>query len=201
MPFKVLMKNKSLLLFIAMSFFFCQCSSRTEVSPQFDFHQESTKLMKDLTPQLVGEWKLEQLHINYEDHKIYQNNKLGLSKDTVFKDFATLHIELATNQRNPHTQAEHPEFEGFIQYQEKTYPIYFRLIAGPRVVNPEGPYAFFLLEYNFPVGTRIPEPEEEFLKDAGFVNDNFSLELVQGRPKMIWRGLNRGISKIELRKL
>ncbi|WP_162389422.1 hypothetical protein [Spirosoma endbachense] len=66
------------------------------------------------------------------------------------------------------------------------------------IVSKKGPQTFFLFEYHFPDGSHLTEPEEAFLQHVGLIGDNFSLETTVGQPTMIWRGLNRGIERIEL---
>ena len=57
-----------------------------------------------------------------------------------------------------------------------------------------------MLETNFAVGSRTRDAGETFLVNLGVLGDNYSLELVAGQPTMIWRGLNRGVTRVELRK-
>ncbi len=130
-----------------------------------------------------------------------QNNALGLSSDTVIFDIATLDINRSSKFRSNPPDARHPEFEGVITYKDKVYPVQFYLIPAARVTTGVGPHAFFLFEYNFPVGMHIPDTEEIFLVDLGLINDNFSLQLMPSKRSMIWKGLNRGINRITLKKM
>jgi len=196
------MKIRVSLWLLPISLLFGQCSldKQEDAAPAINYDQASITLMEKVTPQLVGNWELRQVNIKIQSYNQDQK-KLGLTQDTVFRNLATMVIRTATVPRSNPRDARHPDFEGSISYQGKTYPIYFRLIANAeRVYNDQGPQAFFLLEYNFPMGTRLPEPEETFLDNLGLMGDNYSLELFEGQPRMTWRGLNRGVEKIELHK-
>lgn len=195
------MKTIGRLLLVTASFIFSQCSSRTDVPPAFNINEENIKLMQEIAPQLVGQWTLSQVHINFETHKLFQGNKLGLTKDTIIQNLAILDIWPASKLRYTPPQLQHPEFEGTIHFKNKRYPIYFYLIPGPRVTTKKGSYAFFLFNYTFPDGMHIPETEETFLEDIGLVFENYSLEVVEANQTMVWKGLNRGVSRINFQKL
>lgn len=156
--------------------------------------------MGELAPQVVGRWTLQQVYIKSQSYN-YDQKQLKLTRDTVFQNLATLTVRPASRLRISSADPRHPEFEGTIEFRTKTYPVYFYLRANPeRLVNAQGPQAFFNFDYAFPNGTRIPEAEETFLDNLGLVGEVFSLETVSKQPKMVWRGLNRGIDKIELQK-
>ncbi len=158
--------------------------------------------MEEIAPQVEGNWILRQTHVNFQVYKVNNNNKIGLTKDTIFQNLATLTIAKASPSRFSPPQARYPDFEGSIQYAGKTYPIQFYLIANSEQVGShKGPHAFFLFGYNFPVGVHTTEAEERFLQDIGLIGENFSLEVIEGQQMLIWKGLNRGINKIELVKL
>jgi hypothetical protein len=178
-----------------------QCTPDKEVTPAFDYKKEEIKLMEEVALGLVGRWSFREVEVTYSVHKSMQGNRLGLSKDTTFRNLATLEIQPASIIRNTPKQPQYPEFEGTIQFRGKTYPIYFYLLPGPRVTSKEGPHAFFLFNYWFPDGMRIPEAEEIYLQNLGLAGENFSLEILPGQQTMIWKGLNRGINKIDLQKL
>lgn len=200
------MKNSLFLGLAVISLLFLQCSqdggSVTPVTPapQVDYEKVTIKLMDELAPQLLGRWTLRQVDIKVQSYNVNQK-KLQLAKDTVLLNLATLTIRSATQLRMSPQDPRHPEFEGTIEFRGKTYPIGFYLLANAeRVVSNKGPQAHLLFEYRFPNGTRIPESEETLLNDLGVVGDNFSLEIVPGQSAMTWRGLNRGVDKIDLQK-
>jgi hypothetical protein len=195
------MKNCFWLSLIVVSFLFAKCAPNKEVTPTLDYKKEEIKLMEEVALGLVGRWNFREVEVNYQLHKLIQGNRLELSKDTTFKDLATLDIQPASKNRFNPKQPQHPEFEGTLQFQGKTYPVYFYLLAGPRVTSKEGPHAFFLFDYWFPDGMHIPEAEEIYLQNMGLTGENFSLEILPGQQTMIWKGLNRGINKVNLQKL
>ena len=196
------MKNYCCPLLIIIGLLFAQCShTAPEVVPMIDYKNKSITLMEKLAPQLVGKWQFRQVVVNYQTHKSIQGNRLGLSKDTVFRDLATLEIYPAAKLRILPVQPEHPQFEGTLQFRGKTYPVYFYLLAGPRVMTQQGPHATFFFTYNFSEPMRIPEKEEILLETIGLMGENFSLEMHPRRQHMFWKGYNRGISEILLQKL
>lgn len=171
-----------------------------EIPAKIDFEKRTVEIMTETAPQAVGTWILQEVHINAT--KLYGAQPLGIQKDTVFKDFATLKLYPATRARYKPVQAKHPEFEGTITLKNKTYPVYFSLLVNPDYFfRSEGPQAFFLFDFNFPDGTRIPEEEDKLLKDLGVVGDNFSFQLQPKAPLMVWKGLNRGVKEIIFKKV
>jgi hypothetical protein len=196
------MRNRFLLYLLPVSLLFSQCSKdkQEDAAPIINYDQASIALMEKLAPQVVGDWELRQVNVKIQSHN-WGQKQLGLTRDTVFQNLATMTIRTAAVPRANPRDARYPDFEGSITYKSKTYPIYFKLMANAEyIIRDQGPQAFFLLEYNFPVGTRLREPQEIFLDNLGLTGDNYSLELVAGQLRMTWRGLNRGVEKIELHK-
>lgn len=170
---------------------FVQCSPDKSVKPTIDNEQASIQLMKELVPQLTGTWTMKQLQIKYKSTT--GQNELKIRKDTTLTNFATLTLARASVQNNPIRD----RYEGSIQYSTKTYPIRFDLLAGS--FNGKGPKAYFLLDYNFPIGYSPPtEREAYFLEQIGILLETFALETTSG--SMTWHGLNRGIDQIDLVK-
>ncbi|GAB3750550.1 hypothetical protein GCM10028817_12000 [Spirosoma pomorum] len=158
--------------------------------------------MTKLSPQLVGEWMITETQISVTPASRYGLWEAKITKDTILQNIAKLVIRPAANPRNIAVQARYPEFDGTIQYKNKTYPIYFYLITHPeRLTQNTGPQAFFSLQYDFPSGSSHPtEPEESYLQNIGLIGDNFYLSIQDGQSEMIWQGLNRGIKQATLRK-
>lgn len=193
------MKVISLFLLLTSGLLFSQCTKAPEVSPKVDYDQQSIKIMQEVSPAIIGDWTLRRLYVKAQPHNGGQG-ELGLKRDTTFQDFATLSIRPAASRSSP-PDPRYADFEGFLHFRTKTYPVQFKLIASSeRLVHNRGPQAFFLLDYNYLPGSHPTEPEEMFLQYVGFMQENFSLEVVPGQPNIIWRGLNRGIDKIELEK-
>ncbi|GAB2522006.1 hypothetical protein [Spirosoma aerophilum] len=195
------MKNKirqKLMSYVGclVSLFCLQCTLDTP--PKINYDQVAAQLMTDLKPQLVGTWKLRQVRVSPK----MGNNRLNLTKDSTFQDLATMTIVPALKPRTTPTDPQQGEYDGTIQYKNKTYPIQFDMWPGTRVYNPtqQGPQAFLLFSYHFPDGIRYPEPEETFLEDLGLIYETFSLETDLGQPTMKWVGLNRGIQQIDFVK-
>ncbi|GAB3899012.1 hypothetical protein GCM10028825_48690 [Spirosoma agri] len=172
-----------------------QCAP--DALPQIDYDQRAAQLMTDLKPQLVGTWKLRQVHVSPNGPN--RINRLNLSKDSTFQDVALLTIVPAASPRQTPVDARYSDYDGTLQYKTKTYPVQFNTWPGPRVYSPsqQGPQAFLLFSFHFPNGTRFPEAEETFLENLGLINETFSLETTAGQPTMQWVGLNRGIQRID----
>jgi hypothetical protein len=189
-------------MLLAGSLLCCQCAKAPEVAPtpKPDYDQKSIEIMQAVSPAVVGDWTLRRVHITAQWHNEGQH-ELGIERDTVLQDFATLSVQAAPSGHSP-ADPRYPYFTGFLRYHTKTYLVHFDLIARPqRVVEGKGPQAFFLFNTNFPVGSRPFDPEEQLLRHLGLIGENFTLEVVPGQPRtMTWRGLSHGLSKIELEK-
>lgn len=194
------MKAFSLALLLATSGLFSQCAkTSSEVAPKVDYNKKSAEIVQALSPALPGTWQLRRLYIKAQSYNTGQK-ELGLVRDTVFQDFATLSIQSAPSGRSI-PDPRYASFSGLLRFRTKTYPVQFELRASPeRLINDNGPQGLFVMHWNFPVGSHRTEPEEDFLQYLGFINENFSVEVVSGQPTMIWRGLSRGIDRIELVK-
>lgn len=169
-------------------------------APAQSYDEASAALMRKVAPHVVGNWTLAEVHVQFKPG-FYFFGPQRFPRDTVMQQFAKLAIAPAQPSRSSPADPRYPDFEGQLTYRGKIYPVYFSLLAAPdRVVRNEGPLAHFLLEYNFPVGSHPTEVEEQFLQNIGLIEDNFSLELDSVRHTMTWRGLNRSIEHVELRR-
>lgn len=185
-------KSPLLLVLVILSVFI-RCSTEKAVNPTIDKEQASIQLMKELVSQLTGTWNMKQLQIKYQNSTF--QNELKIKRDTVLTNFATLTIAPSSQQVDPTRY----QYGGSLQYGSKIYPVRFDLLAGPWIFNQKGPKAYFLLDYNFPIGPSHPtEKEEYFLQQIGLLLETFSLETAPGA--MTWYGLNRGIEQIDLIK-
>lgn len=190
----------NLTFLISIVFLFNRCSPNEGLYPKIDYDQASIELMQEIQPKIVGQWTLRQVNIKYQDFN-YSQKQLKITKDTAFVDFATLSIIPTNEPRRSPRDLRTGEYDGMIQFGTKTYPIQFDLRSNAEwIYSEKGPQAFFSFSYKFPVGTRVTESEERFLEDIGLMNDTFSLEFSTDPKKMIWRGLNRGVSRIEMTK-
>ena len=194
------MKIFSLSLLLATGALFSQCARTSpEVAPKVNYDQKSAEIVQALSPSVPGTWQLRRLYLKAQSYNTGQK-ELGLMHDTIFQDFATLSLQPAPSGRSV-PDPRYASFSGFLHFRTKTYPIRFEVSASPdRLFHDRGPQGTFLLEYNFPVGSHPTEPEEQYLLYLGFIHENFSLEVVSGQPIMTWRGLSRGIDRIELVK-
>ena len=181
---------------------FAQCAKKApEVAPQarVDYDQKGADIVRALSPSVPGTWQLRRVYVKAQSFNTGQK-ELGLVRDTVFQDFATLSLQPAASGRSV-PDPRYASFSGVLHFRTKTYPVRFEVSASPdRLFQDRGPQGTFLLEYNFAVGTHPTEPEEQYLEYLGFINENFSLEVVAGQPAMTWRGLSRGLDRIELVK-
>lgn len=194
---------KLLLLSLITALGFCMaCSRRVDPTPAPapSYDEASAALMRKVAPQVVGTWTLAEVHVQFKPG-FYFPGAQRFPRDTVMQQFAKLTVAPAQPSRRSPADPRYPDFEGQLTYGGKTYPVYFMMRAAPdQVVNQKGPLAIFLLEYNFPVGSHPTEAEEQFLRDIGLIEDNFSLELDSTRRTMTWRGLSRSIEHVELRR-
>ena len=190
------MKAFHYLLLLPFAGLAASCASAPEVTPALTYTEKEAAVLKQVAPQVAGQWTL--TDVQYVRRPFFQY-PASLPRDTVFAQLATLTITPALVPRA--SRNGRPEFEGQLTYRGKTYPVSFSLYASAdRVARQQGPPAYFLLEYNFPVGSHQTEPEEQFLQDIGLVGEQFSLEAEAGQPTMQWKGLNRHLKAITLRK-
>ncbi|AUD03919.1 hypothetical protein [Spirosoma pollinicola] len=193
------MKPTIYFILAAVSILFSQCSGKEE--PKIDFDKASIQLMSELEPQLVDTWKMQKVQINYQPDNYYQK-KIPLNRDTTFQDFAILTVESASPARTSPRDLRRGEYNGTLQFRNKTYPIQFDLLANSEwLIDKKGPQASFTFSFNFPPGLRLTESEEEFLNNIGLMNDGYSLNLSADQRTMIWQGYNRGVERIDLKKL
>lgn len=202
-PFPAATKNfySRWLLFLATGALFCQChKAPADVAPRVDYDQKSIALVQGVAPAVPGEWALRRLYIKAQPYNTGQK-ELKLARDTVFQDFATMSIRAVPSTR-PAPDLRYASFEATLHFRTKTYPVRFELSASPEgLFNDQGPQAIFMMQYNYSTTSSRPtEPEEQFLQYLGFMGDNFSLQVTPGQPGMIWRGLSRGVDRIELQK-
>jgi hypothetical protein len=189
-----------LLLALSASTLLTNCSQQPDPAPKLDYDQASQELMQTLAPQVVGTWTLRHVQVSFQPYNP-NHALLPLRGDTLFQNLATLTLATAKTPRNARADARYPEFEGQLHFRGQDYPVYLQLLAYPnQVVNHQGPQAYFLLETNYPVGSRQRDAGEEWLTNLGLLDDNYTLELAAGQPLMHWRGLGRGVSRIDLVK-
>jgi hypothetical protein len=193
------MKNNLLVLSTLLCLLNWQCSPSDPVTTSIktDYDQVSRQLMEELAPQIIGQWTLRQVQIKYKNE--YGQSQIKLTKDSTFLNLATLKIIPAAIPRTSPVDTRRGEYDGTITYGSKTYPISFDMLANAEwIVSKKGPQTFFSFQYHFPNGIHLAEPEEVFLQNIGLTGEVFTLETTIGQPTMIWRGLNRGIERIEL---
>lgn len=192
------MTTNRLVLFVLLTLISWRCSPNDSATPaKVDYDQASRDLMNELAPQIVGRWTLRTVQVKYTNN--YGQHQIGLTGDTTFQNLATLTIVPAKTPRSSPVDYRRGEYDGTITYGSKSYPVSFDMLANSEwIYSKKGPQTFFLFYYHFPDGSHLTEREEAFLENVGLVGDNFSMETTVGQPTMIWRGLNRGITRIEL---
>ncbi len=196
------MKNRysRWLFLLAMGPLFGQCSKAPEAAPKTDYRQEGITLMQQLKPQLTGTWDLRRVAVKRLNNAYYQI-RAGITKDTVFQDFAVLTLAPAVASRYTPRNPQYGEFEGTLQYKSKVFPVYIALrIETEYAQTHQGPQAIFSLDLNREPGSYPLDLDERFLSDVGVLFDNFYLETTPGQPRMVWRGLNRGVDRMEFQK-
>jgi hypothetical protein len=193
------MKNKYffLLTLVMTSLIMAQCKSTKYVEPEvaakIDFDKGAVQIMDTLVARLYGSWNLQQVEFDIK----YPNPIGSVKRDTVFTDFAVLEIQNISRTED----SRYPMCKGQIRFRDQLWPVAFRLLAAPeRIVEGKGPQAFTLLDWQFPTGTHVWAPEELFFRDLGLAGENYSIEL-QKDGTMVWKGLNRDISRINMKRI
>lgn len=189
------------LLFVLALFSQCRPpAADVPATPKITYDQASIELMKEITPQIHGTWKIQRLQVR-NLHGNPSLNQLGILFDSTFRDLATLTLYQARVPRTTPRDFRQSEIDGTIEYKGKTYPIYFDLRANAEwIVAKKGEKGFMLFDFNFPSGSwHYTEPEERFLQDIGMIGEVFALDIRPDKT-MTWRGLNRGIQQVVLVK-
>ena len=178
---------------------FTQCTKAPPVTPgpPPTYAEREAALLQGVAPRVPGRWTLTEVHYRRQPHF---DAPAGWPSDTVVAQLATL--VLAPVRVPLASQQGRPEFEGALTYAGKTYPVYLALWANPdRVVNQQGPPAYFSLEYHFPVGAHQTAVEEQFLQDVGLIGRQFTLDVTANQPVlMYWKGLGHHLQSITLRQ-
>lgn len=178
----------------------CSWLSPIPTPPMPDADQASRTVMQALVPQLIGTWRLRQVAVSFQPSSYY-HAQVPLRGDTVFQDLATLTLVPATVPHQVPPDTRYPELEGQLQFRGQSYPVVLALRVHPeQLTQHAGPQALFLLETNFPPGSRSRDAGETWLTNLGLLGDTYSLELEAGQPLMHWRGLTRGVRRIDLVK-
>ncbi len=179
---------------------FCQCSKAPEATPKTDYRQEGITLMQQLKPQLTGTWDLRRVAVTRLKNDASQM-QAGITKDTVFQNLAVLTLAPAVASRSTPRDPQYGEFEGTLQYKSKAFPVYISLrVTTDYAQTHQGPQALFALDFNRAPGSYPPDADERFLLDLGILQSYFYLETMPGQPGMVWRGLGRGVDRIEMQK-
>jgi hypothetical protein len=178
------------------------CEVQESTQPIFDKDAKQIEIATFVQKQLLGFWTIETLESDFRTLKeIGCADEAGITKDTIFRNFATLKITEVIYRSTP-VDLRHPTMIGFLYYKNLKIPISFELGSSPeKIFKNSGPENFIFLEYNFPVGVREKPKEERFLEYLGLIQENFSLDLnTIGAKTMIWKGISRGVRQIAFKK-
>lgn len=170
-------------------------SGKVNKVEKLDLNKASVDLMNMLRPKLLTVWKIKELHVSpYPPY----TSEIGIFKDSVIYNLG----ELSINQINSTGFYEaRNDVNALLSYKTKSYPVGFRMGAIPEhLVNNKGSQVFIFLEYRFPLGTHVVEPEEDYLAKLTLINNNFEIELSENGEVMLWKGLRRGITSIRFEK-
>jgi len=169
----------------------CKNDDESTLNKKIDFDKESIKIMDTIRPNLLGLWKATEIKVRPSSA---QTNEIGIVKDTILTDTLELRINSIDNSDQ---SAARNEVSGVLSFRSKNYPVGFTMHAAPeRIVKKVGSPVIGLLEYRFPVGSHLTEPEESYLNNL-LMNDNYYMEVSDDRQKMIWKGLNRAVESIK----
>lgn len=175
--------------------FACQKNNSLPKKEKIDWDKESIALMDSMRPKLLASWKMKSVSVR--PFAPY-TSEIGIYKDSILYDFAELDLNQVNN--SGYYQRGN-DVLGVIRFKSKRYPVGFRMLANSdRILYKKGPQAVALFEYRFPVGTRITEPEEDYLSNLTLINDNFDIEISSNGKVMIWKGKSRAIKNIRFER-
>ncbi|TAF96259.1 MAG: hypothetical protein EAZ32_09990 [Cytophagia bacterium] len=139
-------------------------------------------------------WKIKRVEV-----KVFPNNgtfrEIGISKDTVLTDLAEIRFLRVTYPSTPKMEKYRNCWLSFV-YKNQEFDVELPLQAMPeKIFKNQGPMVGFLAEVR-PQGNPSIWPQNkdlDYINKLGFT-DNFLLSF-EGK-QMIWKGLNRGLSKV-----
>ncbi len=181
-------------------FLFLQCKNRnSEIGPdigrpeQIDKDKVAARIMDTLSAQLKGRWNLARVEFDIR----YPPAIGSVKKDTTFLDFATLDIHSISRAED----LRYPLCSGNITFGNQAWPVSFRLMAASeRIFKNTGPEAVTLLDWYFPSGKHEWKADEVFFRDLTLIGENYTIQL-NSDGSMTWKGLNRDVKEILLKKL
>ncbi|MBO0933068.1 hypothetical protein [Fibrella aquatilis] len=188
-----------LLLLLTISLGLAQCKQPAPEPAPVDYKKEAIRVMSALKPQVVGTWVLNRVQINAQRYNMASYGA-KLVADTTFQDFATITIQQPLKLWDTPEDPGAPQFSGSIRFRGKTYPLYFRTMAGyERIEKGTGYVALFTLYYNFPNGPLPNDPELRFLTTVR-IEDHYSMEIGADGKTMLWKAFNNSLTQIDMRK-
>lgn len=184
---------RRLILTLIALYSLVQCAPKVE---PIDYQQARLQLLNELRPQFTGSWLMRSVAIKYARQQNLVD--IGIKKDTLFTHLAKLTMAPVGRL----TDSQQDSYKGVIEYNNKAYPVRIELMPGDWVYDGMGSKAYVSILYDTPEGYLYSiEPERDFLRAVGVVNDNFCVvELTISDKLMIWKGLNRGVERLELVK-
>lgn len=180
--------------------FFLACTKDKElvVEEKVDYNKESLRILDSIRPKLLGTWRMSE--VNVQPYRP-TTTEIGITKDTTFLNFATLHIH-SIDSSSPSLKDWRDEVTGRLEFKTKRYPVGFRMMpTAERLYRKIGPQVIGLFEFRYPVGSHITEPEESYLWSLTLIGSNYDMEISPDGKTMVWTGLQRAVRSIKFEKM
>jgi len=186
-----------LFLFLCAAIFACNKKDILVSEPKIDFNTAAVKLMDSIRPDLYGTWQMQEMKVVPSPPSTAE---IGIHKDTVLKNIATLSINQIDYDTNELYRRRN-DVTGTLTFGNKTYPVGFTMNASAnRIYHKTGPQVFGLFEYRFSDESHVTAKEEMYLIYLTLIGENFEMQLSDDGRLMQWKGLNGAIKGIRLVK-
>ncbi|MGF1924620.1 MAG: hypothetical protein ACQUHE_10615 [Bacteroidia bacterium] len=182
-----------LCLFLALA----GCKEQPEIASEekIDWNKASVSVMEYMRPRVMGSWTIKSIDISPYPPS---TREIGIVRDTTLVNVATMDF---TQVKSTGVYLSSNDVTGVIRFKNRVYPIGFKMLAtSDGVYKREGSQVFGLLEYRFPVGSHLTEPEENYLRYLNLLGSNFEMEVSADGKTMIWKGLGQAIKSMLLEK-
>ncbi|MDL2277214.1 hypothetical protein LJC57_01350 [Parabacteroides sp. OttesenSCG-928-G07] len=177
-------------------FLFLSCSNSDEInSPELTFEEKEILFLKDFREKVRGSWEIDKMIIakNY----IFSDPQ----NDSIVVNPGRIHINNIHN--DPVNVDKYNQLEAFFYINSDIIPFKSRLLAFPSENDYSELDVFGLIEPDYYLP--YPVPSDSFPDGYKFLNnyffmDNYTMTLSEDGKTWTWKGLNRFIREIVLRK-
>ncbi len=120
------MKTLSTIFALLVCFGFIACQSNEPIAPQEDYEVREIEIIDSTVNGLLGIWAIRTVNINFE--RGWSLSEVGITKDTILEDLASLEIYALTYRSSP-VQRKNPTMLATLVFGKQRIPVSFNLSA------------------------------------------------------------------------